>query len=288
MIDIKKFSKIILLSSLISVTANAEIIKPLDVKPYRTGLLISGLALATTAYGVTSWWGDSSSQFRVRHEGWFGEDSPNGGADKLGHGFSFYLSTRLLSKGFQWAGHDSRKAAQLAGLTSAALSIGVEIMDGFTNQYGFSPEDVAMNLLGIGAGVFLESHPKLDRLFDIRVQYWPSDDARRLNDYDPVADYSGQTYLLVTKASGIPMLNKNKYLRYLELAVGYGTRGYQPTDGTGTQPTERNIYYGISVNLSQLLNDTILKSNTTTRKITNSVLEYVQVPGTALLFKHSL
>ncbi len=288
MIDIKKFSKIILLSSLISVTANAEIIKPLDVKPYRTGLLISGLALATTAYGVTSWWGDSSSQFRVRHEGWFGEDSPNGGADKLGHGFSFYLSTRLLSKGFQWAGHDSRKAAQLAGLTSAALSIGVEIMDGFTNQYGFSPEDVAMNLLGIGAGVFLESHPKLDRLFDIRVQYWPSDDARRLNDYDPVADYSGQTYLLVTKASGIPMLNKNKYLRYLEFDFGYGTRGYQPTDGTGTQPKERNIYYGISVNISQLLNDTILKSNTTTRKITNSVLEYVQVPGTALLFKHSL
>jgi hypothetical protein len=288
MIDIKKFSKIILLSSLISVTANAEIIKPLDVKPYRTGLLISGLALATTAYGVTSWWGDSSSQFRVRHEGWFGEDSPNGGADKLGHGFSFYLSTRLLSKGFQWAGHDSRKAAQLAGLTSAALSIGVEIMDGFTNQYGFSPEDVAMNLLGIGAGVFLESHPKLDRLFDIRVQYWPSDDARRLNDYDPVADYSGQTYLLVTKASGIPMLNKNKYLRYLEFDFGYGTRGYQPTDGTGTQPKERNIYYGISVNLSQLLNDTILKSNTTTRKITNSVLEYVQVPGTALLFKHKL
>jgi hypothetical protein len=128
----------------------------------------------------------------------------------------------------------------------------------------------------------------LDQLFDIRLQYWPSDDARRLNDYDPVADYSGQTYLLVTKATGIPVLNKNKYLRYLEFAFGYGTRGYQPTDGTGTQIKERNIYYGISVNLSQLLNDTILKSNSTTRKITNSVLEYVQVPGTTLLFKHNL
>ncbi len=283
-----KYSKIPLLFGLISFTANAEIIKPLDVKAYRSGLLISGLALATTAYGAASWWGDSSSQFRIRHEGWFGEDSPNGGADKLGHGFSFYLSTRLLKKGFQWAGHDNRKSAQLAGLTSAALSIGVEIMDGFTNQYGFSPEDVAMNLLGIGAGVFLEAYPEWDQLFDIRIQYWPSDDARRLNDYDPVADYSGQTYLLVTKASGIPMLNKNKYLRYLEFDFGYGTRGYQPTDGTGTQPKERNIYYGISVNLSQLLNDTILKSNSTTRKITNSVLEYVQVPGTALLFKHNL
>lgn len=279
---------ILLLLSLMSFNANAEIIEPLDVKPYRTGLLISGLALATATYGVTSWWGDSSSEFRVRNEDWFGKDSPNGGADKLGHGFSFYVSTRFLKHGFEWAGHNSRQAAILAGITSAALSTGVEIMDGFTEEYGFSPEDMVMNLLGIGAGVFLETYPEWDELFDLRIQYWPSDDARRLNDYDPVADYSGQTYLLVTKASGIPMLNKNKYLRYLEFALGYGTRGYQPTDGTGTQPTERNIYYGVSINLSQLLNDTILKSNSTTRKVTNSILEYVQVPGTALLFKHSL
>jgi hypothetical protein len=257
-------------------------------KQLRTGLLISGLTLSTALYGYISWWDKSDSTFRMRHEGWFEADTPNGGADKLGHGYSFYVSTRLMTSGFQWAGHSSKEAAQLAGLTSGLLSLGVEIIDGFTEDYGFSPEDLIMNLSGIGLGAVLESYPQWDEVIDMRIKYWPSDDARRLQDYDPVADYSGQTYLLITKASGIPTLRQNQFLRYLELAVGYGTRGYQPNDGTDTQPTSRNLYYGLSLNLSQLLNDTLFKKQSRTQQITNNVLEYFQMPGTALLFKHEL
>ncbi len=104
----------------------------LNIKQFRTKLLISGFALGTALYGATAWWDDSSSEFRVRHEGWFEEDTPNGGADKLGHAYSFYVSTRLMKNGFEWAGHKPKKAALLAGITSATLSVGSEIMDGFT------------------------------------------------------------------------------------------------------------------------------------------------------------
>lgn len=264
---------------------------PLNLKQknFRTGLLISSVVLGTTLYGATAWWEDSSSEFRVRHEDWFGADTPNGGADKVGHAYSFYVSTRLLRGGFEWAGHSRRKAAQLAGVTSAALSVGVEIMDGFTDKYGFSTEDMIMNLSGIGVGVLLDSYPQWDDLFDIRLHYLPSDDARRLNDYDPLADYSGQTYLLITKASGVPLFRQQPFLRYLELAVGYGTRGYQPTDGTGTQLRERNFYYGLSLNLSLLLNDWVFKKHkakSRTQVVTETALEYLQMPGTALLFEH--
>ncbi len=269
---------------------NREREKALAQKQFRTRLLISGLTLSTAFYGYVSWWDKSASTFRVRDEGWFGADTPNGGADKLGHAFSFYVSTRLMTNAFQWAGHNRKQAAQLASLTSGVLSLGVEIMDGFTEEYGFSTEDLMMNLSGIGLGAVLESYPQWDDLLDIRIKYWPSDDARRLQDYDPVADYSGQTYLLITKASGIPTLRQHKFLRYLELAVGYGTRGYQPNDGTDTQPTSRNLYYGLSLNLSQLLNDTLFKKHNKprTQKVTENVLEYLQMPGTALLFKHQL
>ncbi|EDN67248.1 conserved hypothetical protein, secreted [Beggiatoa sp. PS] len=257
-------------------------------KNFRTGLLISSFALGTALYGAMNWWDDSSSQFQVRHEGWFNEDTPNGGADKLGHAYSFYLSTRLMRRGFEWAGYSRQKAAQWAGITSAALSVGVEIMDGFTEEYGFSPEDTMMNLGGIGLGVFLEMNPQWDDLFDVRLHYWTSDDARKFDDYDPVADYSGQTYLLILKASGVPALNQNKWLRYFELALGYGTRGYQPNDGT-EQPTERNLYYGLSLNLSQLLNDFVFKNNNSrTQQVTEQVLEYWQMPGTALLVEDHL
>lgn len=259
---------------------------------FRTRLLISSVLLGTALYGVTTWWDDSSSEFRVRHEDWFGAETPNGGADKLGHAYSFYVSTRLMKTGFEWAGHNRRQAAQLAGITSAALSVGVEVMDGFTEKYGFSTEDVIMNLSGIGAGVFLESNPSWDDLFDIRLKYWLSDDARRLDEYDPFTDYSGQTYLLITKASGVSKLRQHNILRYLELALGYGTRGYQPTDGTNTQLKERNFYYGLSLNLSELLNDMVFKNGkrakSRTQQVTEEILEYLQMPGTALLFEHNL
>jgi hypothetical protein len=257
----------------------------------QTKRLISGLLLGTAIYGYTTWWKDSNSQFRIRHENWFGADTPNGGADKLGHAYSFYVSTRMMTKSFQWAGHSQPQAIQLAGITSAALSVGVEILDGFTEKYGFSSEDVIMNLTGIGTGIILDQYPHGDNLFDLRLKYWPSDDARRLDEYDPFTDYSGQTYLLITKASGILTLRQKKWLRYLELAVGYGTRGYQPTDGTDSQPKERNFYYGLSFNLSQLFNDMLFKKNPTssyTQLVTEQVLEYLQMPGTALLFDNSL
>ncbi|MDM8569054.1 DUF2279 domain-containing protein [Thiotrichales bacterium HSG1] len=289
----KKYLTIICL--FITTYANAEIISPINISNYesneikstRTNLLISSVALGTALYGATAWWDDSSTTFKVRHEGWFDADTPNGGADKLGHGYSFYVSTRLLKKGFEWAGHGSKQAAKLAGLTSATLSVGVEIMDGLTDKYGFSTEDVIMNLSGIGMGVFLESYPQWDELFDFRLKYWPSDDARDLQEYDPLADYSGQTYLFIVKASGIPFLRQNMFSRYLELAVGYGTRGYQPTDGTGEQETSRRLYYGISINLSLLLGDTILKNNAY-KNITDNMLEYLQMPGTSLLLDHKL
>lgn len=260
-------------------------------KTFRTRLLISSLALGVVLYGATNWWEDSSSEFRVRNEGWFEADSPNGGADKLGHGYSAYVSTRLLTQGFQWAGHSQSQAAQLSAITSAGLLFGVEVLDGFTERYGFSTVDMVMNLTGVGLGLLLAAQPKWDERFDVRLHYWPSAEARRLNEYDPVADYSGQTYLWITKTSGFASLATHSWLRYLELALGYGTRGYQPTDALNEQPKERNLYVGLSVNLSLLLNDKVFKGQEhyqTTQKVTTELLEYLQLPGTVLLHGQSL
>lgn len=279
-----------------------------DLKQHRTRLLISGYTLGVGVYGYLAWWNkdvtrnietedgvflrtetisNRTSDFHISNEGWFGADSQNGGADKLGHAYSSYVSTRLMTQGFKWAGYPQQRAAKLAGLTTGAVMLGVEIMDGFTVEYGFSKEDLVMNLSGVGVGTLLELYPQWDEVFDIRFLYWRSDDARKLDERDPISDYSGQTYLLVTKASGIPALHDYKALRYLEFAIGYGSRGYQPTPGKYAPqfPKERNLYYGLSINLSQLLNDFVYKEKKPSR-ITEGLLEYLQVPGTALLFEH--
>lgn len=289
----------------------AEAVDP-ALRRSRTRWLIGGYTAAVATYGFLSWWNkdverhvlhpdgtvttetfSNRSSFHFSSEGWFAEDSPNGGADKLGHFYSSYLSTRLMAETFEWAGHDPYSAARLAGWTSAAVMFGVEVMDGFTLEYGFSKEDLVMNLGGVGLATLFQLNPELDEKFDLRFMYWRSDDADKLGENDPVSDYSGQTYLLITKATGFSALRNKPLLRYLEFAVGYGSRGYQPNPGQFAEPfpKERNIYLGLSLNLAELLNTTLFRNNatpSTTQKVVNTTLEYLQMPGTALLYEHHL
>ena len=74
-------------------------------------------------------------------------------------------------------------------------------------------------------------------------------------------------------------------VRYVELLVGYNTRGYEPNDGTMNDP-HRRIYYGVGINLSRLLSDTVFRGDLKGGKIqrgTDTVLEYLEVPWTAAL-----
>jgi len=257
-------------------------------KQFRTRLLIGGAATSLLWYGSVHWWNDTmSSDFRTVNEGWFGQNTYTGGADKLGHMYSTYVGTRLLTDAFEWAGHDRNSAAWLAAATTWGSMLAVEIGDGFSTHYRFSKEDLIMNTLGSGLALLMEKNPELDALLDYRLMYWPSSDARRANQIDLIDDHSGQTYLLALKASGIPALRKIEPLRYFELALGYGTRGYEPNLG---EERSRHVYYGISLNVAEILDATVFgeRKGGRTQKVGNSVLEVFQIPGTAALADHRL
>jgi hypothetical protein len=245
--------------------------------------MVGGAATALLWYGSAHWWNNSmSNEFRTVNEGWFGQNTYTGGADKLGHMYSTYVGTRLLTRAFEWAGHDSQTAAWLAAATAWGSMLAIEVGDGFSAHYRFSKEDLIMNTLGSGLALLMEKNPELDAVLDYRLMYWPSGDARRVNQIDPVDDHSGQTYLLAIKASGIPKLRRIEPLRYFELALGYGTRGYEPNLGG---ERSRHIYYGISLNVAEVLGVTAFKDGRGSRaqKVSNGVLEVLQIPGTAAL-----
>lgn len=257
-------------------------------KQFRTRLMIGGTASALLWYGSVHWWNSSmSNEFRTVNEGWFGQDTYTGGADKLGHMYSTYVGTRLLTRAFEWAGHDPERAAWLAAATAWGSMLAVEIGDGFSSHYRFSKEDLVMNTLGTGLGLLLEKNPQLDAVMDLRLMYLPSSDARRAGQIDPVDDHSGQTYLLALKASGIHSLRRIEPLRYFELALGYGTRGYEPNLG---EARSRHVYYGISLNVAEVLGATAFRDNRGSRaqRVTNGVLEVLQIPGTVALADHKL
>ncbi|MEJ2685890.1 MAG: DUF2279 domain-containing protein [Gammaproteobacteria bacterium] len=80
---------------------------------FRTHALMWGGAAAVGLYGATTWWkAGVDAQFRTADEGWFGQKTYAGGADKLGHLYSAYVGTRLLTLGYQWAGNDRRRSSR--------------------------------------------------------------------------------------------------------------------------------------------------------------------------------
>jgi len=251
---------------------------------YRTlGAYAAGVT-ALAVYANKNWWGDGfEGEFRSVDEGWFGQDTRHGGTDKLGHGFATYVGTRLFERAFEWAGNDEKTSLRLAVGSVLGTFTVVEILDGFTTRWKFSAEDAIMNALGAGLAVVMETSPQLDRLLDFRLLYKPSGDSSRR--FDPFGDYSGQTYLLAAKASGVPGLRERGALRYIELAVGYGTRGYQ-LDQNVSGDRSRNVYYGVSINLAELLDQTVFRGaarKSPAQRAVNGFLEVVQIPGTAAL-----
>lgn len=265
---------------------------PDEDRRFRTQALIWGGAGSVLAYGATVWWNDRfSGHFGAASEGWFGQDTYAGGADKLGHAYSAYAGTRLLTHAFEWAGNDRDNAVVLSAATVFGTLLAVETLDGFSERYKFSKEDLVMNAIGTGLGLLFENNKRFDDMFDFRLHYWPSGDAKRLNQIGPIEDFSGQTYLLVAKATGVPQLRNHEVLRYFELAAGYGSRGYEPNDGAPAPDRSRHVYFGISVNISEILRNTVFRDSaekSRSQRVTETVLEYVQIPGTAVLAGHRL
>ena len=176
----------------------------------------SGITLAViTATGLTSWnWGSSNS-FNFNPEGWFGEDTGSGGADKLGHAFTSYALTNVVADRLIREGRSPERAALSAALTAQALMLYVEVFDGFSDDHGFAREDVVVNLLGTGLAYARTVNPRLRDTLDFRMEYQSSG----YKGFRPFSDYSGQKFLLALKLSGFDAF-KNTPLRYLELQTG--------------------------------------------------------------------
>lgn len=257
----------------------AAMVVPNDSPEQRAALeranrrLLAGVVGGTYLYGMTSWWGDGfDGGFKTRNEGWFGADTDHGGQDKLGHFMFTYAGSRLLTLGLTSRGNDRDAALRLGTLTTYGALTGVEVLDGFSAKWSFSPEDFLMNTLGAGTAWLMETDPKSDGRFDFRFNYRPStapDGSRR--NWEPVSDYSGQTYYFVTKASGFETLDRVPVLRFLELSLGYGARGFEEGGDRA-----RYTYVGITLNLSKALNETALKNaGPRSRILSNNLFEYV-------------
>lgn len=70
--------------------------------------------------------------------------------DKMGHMLSTYSGCRVAGDLWRWSGLDRKRAAWLATGSSMAYLSMVEVLDGFSEKWGFSPGDMLFNTAGAG------------------------------------------------------------------------------------------------------------------------------------------
>ena len=268
-------------------------------EPHRLGavLTMGGLYGVLSTFSFYAWYRQHKplAQYKFGGDGWLGWRTYAGGADKLGHAWSTMALARLGTEVMQGWGYDRDKSILIGTGLSELYFLGVEVSDGFYFELSFS--DLAGDTVGALVALALMYSPRLDEMFDFRVQYLPSNEyvhdlttpgaPGRLNIDD---DYNGQTYLLAYHLGSIHALRDMKYgtlARFVDVTFGFDTRGYKPTPATGDLPAmdhHQNLFIGVSLN-AQGVFDWLLEGgrHETLRKLTHGTFEVFNIPYTSAI-----
>ena len=237
----------------------------------------AGVVAASIAYGF-AFFDFGSSGFHWKHDGWVGENSNAGGADKFGHAVTAHIETCALAAIYRGWGIPRREAALRGALAAWAAQLAIEIGDGFSEDFGFSWSDIAANTAGALFGYAHAAYPRFAEVFDFRWEYWPSenfgDEALEGEDGggDITTDYEGSTYVLAANLGALYSRRSNA-LDFVDLQLGWRSRGYVDP----SVARQRTVLIGVGLNLKTVCDRLGLRA-------LGKVFQFYQPPGTALRF----
>lgn len=154
--------------------------------------------------------------------------------DKVGHFYAAYIESRGSMEMWRWTGIDRKKRIWIGGMSGAVYQTVIEILDGFSSQWGWSWGDFGANMLGSGALVAQElawddQRIKLKFSFHRKTYDQPDLDHRsdvifgRTTGERLLKDYNGQTYWASVNLK--PFFPKSNLPDWLSVSLGYGAEG---------------------------------------------------------------
>lgn len=94
--------------------------------------------------------------------------------DKYGHLYNAYFQSRLVFNGARWAGLDDKKSIWVGIGTSMLFQTTVEVLDGFSDKWGFSLSDMGANVAGAALFSLQQSFWKDQRIL-VKMSAFPVD-----------------------------------------------------------------------------------------------------------------
>lgn len=149
--------------------------------------------------------------------------------DKVGHMYSAYHLGRFGAEMLNWSGADQKKQLIYGAGLGFAFLTAVEVLDGYSSQWGASPGDIIANATGTGLYVSQELLWKEQRIipkFSFHTTQYasmrPNLLGKSLNE-QILKDYNGQTYWLSVNLYSFA--KESKIPKWLNVAFGYGAEG---------------------------------------------------------------
>ncbi len=154
--------------------------------------------------------------------------------DKVGHAWTAYAEAEYATELYRWMGSSDRKSAYWGAATAFILQGGIELLDGFSAEWGASTGDIISNTSGALLYLGQELAWKEQR---IRIKFLPHFVSYK--DYDQevqeraialygnnfgeriLKDYNGQTYWASVNLKSF-MKEERRFPDWLNIAIGYG------------------------------------------------------------------
>jgi uncharacterized protein YfiM (DUF2279 family) len=224
------------------------------------------------------------------------------GMDKIGHAYGVYAESLASMELWRWTGVSRKKRIWYGGLSGPVYHTVIEVLDGFSSQWGWSWADVGANF--IGSGMMIGQELAWD---EQRIQFKFSFHRKSHNDptlnqrSDKIfgsitaerflKDYNGQTYWLSTNVRSF--FPESKWPKWLNIAVGTGAEGmFGANDNIGKDDAGNINFNRTDIKryrqwyLSPDIDLTKIKTNRKGLKLAFRLLNIVKIPMPALEFSN--
>ena len=252
---------------------------------------LGGYGIAYTGIGL-SWYKD----FPRTKFHFFDDNHEWGQVDKIGHFTGGYQGSRGMIALFKWAGLPRKRAALFGSLIGFGTMLPMEVLDGFATKWGASWGDIAADFGG-AALAFGNEVLWSEQVIQSKVSYHPTAYADQRPDLFGdkytryLKDYNGHTGWLSFRVHHfLPESKfKEKYPRWLNVAVGYGANGLLGGYDEGLTPAirereYRQYYLALDIDLSAI------KTRSGALNLVFDILNVIHLPAPTLEYngKHGL
>jgi len=213
---------------------------------------------------------------------WYNDNSNWLQMDKIGHATTAY-SVGLQGRDLMlWAGVPEKKALWFGGLYGSFFLTTIEILDGFSKEWGASWGDLIANTSGTMLFIGQELLFKEQRV-QMKYSFAPTDYAKHNPDLlgqnfiqQSLKDYNGQVYWLSFNISSFKTTTLPDWLNF---AIGYGADGM--LNGNSDEINAKREYYlSFDINLRKI------KTNSRFLEKTLKILSFIKVPLPAFKFSN--